>query len=1598
MRRALLFCVAIAFAIACGDSLTEPMPDRTVATPPIAFATTTTEDGLSISTDKDDYQPGDTVHFTGSGWQPGDVLDIVLTDEPLTHEPHTWSVEVGSDGMFHDSTYVVDEGDLNVAFTLVATSRATGRSLTVNFTDSQPQTVTLTPTPQSVAQGSPGVATYTVSVTQNGSATACTMTLSVPGLPAGVSATFTGGLSTFTTTTNANFSTQLTINTTAAVPTSTITITVQVARVDNCQGSGSTPGTGTLNVIGPAAKLAFVQQPTSTTGGATITPSVTVQVLDVADHPVSSSASIALAIGTNPASGTLSGIPTQAAVNGLATFPGLSVNKAGNGYTLTANSSGLTGATSNVFNITVGPFAKLGFTTQPGGGSAGIAFPAPQQPVVAAQDAGGNTITTGQGSTASITLTIQTNPSSGTLTCTTNPLGATNGVAAFGGCRINNAGNGYQLRASNTTSGTTRTVDSDLFNIAASNAAPNAPAALAQFRSDATTTIATAGFTNETSVVLRASVSDPDAGNTVKLQVEVKPVGTAFTNVASAESGLLSSGSTASATVTGLTNGTSYHWQARAVDNSGAGSSWTSFGGNAEAAADFSVDTDAPGVTINQAGSPQADPTHTSPINFTVAFNKPVSGFATGDVTLTGTAGATTATVSPIGPGGLNYNVAVSGMTTDGTVIASIGAGVVSDAAGNDNVASTSTDNEVTYDTAKPTVTINQAATQADPTNASTINFTVEFNEIVTGFATGDVALSGTAGATTATVSGSGATYNIAVTGMTTDGTVIASIVAGVATDAADNANVVSTSTDHTVTYDNTPPTVTINQAAGQADPTKVSPINFTVVFNETVTDFATGDVTLSGTAGAATATVTGSGTTYNVAVSGMTSNGTVIASITAAKAHDAAGNGNSASTSTDHTITYDPEPPAVSDVAVNPSLTNGTIAVTATAKVDDAATGNSTIVAAEYSIDGDTPVAMDPSDGHFDSATENVTALIPLSVVSALSKGDHQVCVRGKDAAGNMSAFTDTGACATLRIDPEPPVVSNVLVNPNPTNGTINVTATAHVTDATTGNSKITSAYYKIDTALEVGMDASDTHFDEATENVTATIPAATVLALSEGDHQVCVRGKDAAGNSSSFSDVGACATLTIDKTPPKVTVNQKSGQADPTKVSPINFTVVFDETVTDFATGDVTLSGAAGATTATVSGSGMTYYVAVSGMTGDGTVIASIASGVAHDAAGNGNEASTSTDNSVVYDKTPPVISCGAADLVWHGANVSIACTASDATSGLADAGDASFNLETSVAAGVETDDAATNSRSIADAAGNSATAGPVSGNKVDIKAPTFSCGTPDGNWHADNVSIACTASDGGSGVAPASDASFSLHTSVAAGTETANASTDSKTIKDAVNNSVIAGPISGNRVDKKGPVVALTCPLTPVILGAPASASWTATDGGSGVAPGLASGNIALQTSSVGSKTATAPVGTSKDNVNNDSAPQVTCDYSVAYNFTGLFAPVDRPNTMNLSKAGQAVPLKWRLTDNNGAPVLNFTAAALGVAVTGMVCTVNAALDQIEEYAGASGLQNLGDGYYQFNWKTPTSYANSCKSIGLNLGEGTPRGPLAYFNFKK
>src|SRR5262249_49472392 len=61
---------------------------------------------------------------------------------------------------------------------------------------------------------------------------------------------------------------------------------------------------------------------------------------------------VTVALGNNPGSGTLSGTTTVTVSGGVATFSNLSINNAGTGYTLTATSGSLTGATSASFNVT----------------------------------------------------------------------------------------------------------------------------------------------------------------------------------------------------------------------------------------------------------------------------------------------------------------------------------------------------------------------------------------------------------------------------------------------------------------------------------------------------------------------------------------------------------------------------------------------------------------------------------------------------------------------------------------------------------------------------------------------------------------------------------------------------------------------------------------------------------------------------------------------------------------------------------------------------------------------------------------------------------------------------------------------------------------------------------------------------------------------------------------------------------------------------------------------------------------------------------------------------------------------------------------------
>jgi beta-glucosidase/6-phospho-beta-glucosidase/beta-galactosidase len=119
------------------------------------------------------------------------------------------------------------------------------------------------------------------------------------------------------------------------------------------------------------------------------------------------------------------------------------------------------------------------------------------------------------------------------------------------------------------------------------------------------------------------------------------------------------------------------------------------------------------------------------------------------------------------------------------------------------------------------------------------------------------------------------------------------------------------------------------------------------------------------------------------------------------------------------------------------------------------------------------------------------------------------------------------------------------------------------------------------------------------------------------------------------------------------------------------------------------------------------------------------------------------------------------------------------------------------------------------------------------VDTAPPTIQCGSADGGWHAVDVSIPCTASDLGSGLANPADASFALWTNVPAGTETAHAQTGTRKVCDRVGNCAVAGPVNGNMIDKKAPAIAIVQPAaTDYVHSAILTLDYAVTDGGSGV----------------------------------------------------------------------------------------------------------------------------------------------------------------------
>jgi hypothetical protein len=109
------------------------------------------------------------------------------------------------------------------------------------------------------------------------------------------------------------------------------------------------------------------------------------------------------------------------------------------------------------------------------------------------------------------------------------------------------------------------------------------------------------------------------------------------------------------------------------------------------------------------------------------------------------------------------------------------------------------------------------------------------------------------------------------------------------------------------------------------------------------------------------------------------------------------------------------------------------------------------------------------------------------------------------------------------------------------------------------------------------------------------------------------------------------------------------------------------------------------------------------------------------------------------------------------------------------------------------------------------------------------------------------------------------------------------------------------------------------------------------------------------------------------------------TVLYNFIGFFQPVDNLPTINVAKAGSAIPVKWSFAGYRGMDIF-----AAGYPASGTIpCESTPDADVIEQTvtAGGSSLNyDAAAGQYIYVWKTEKAWAGTCRQLVIKLNDDT------------
>ncbi|MGX7666118.1 HYR domain-containing protein [Flavobacterium pedocola] len=118
----------------------------------------------SIVSDRPDYQPGDTLRLYGSGWQPGETVQLHFDETPtVCPNGHNRYTVADSNGNVFYNQFYFNTYHLGVAFVVTATGQSSGLMAQTTFTDALEFSASIATNPSGLCSGAN--ASYSVTIT-----------------------------------------------------------------------------------------------------------------------------------------------------------------------------------------------------------------------------------------------------------------------------------------------------------------------------------------------------------------------------------------------------------------------------------------------------------------------------------------------------------------------------------------------------------------------------------------------------------------------------------------------------------------------------------------------------------------------------------------------------------------------------------------------------------------------------------------------------------------------------------------------------------------------------------------------------------------------------------------------------------------------------------------------------------------------------------------------------------------------------------------------------------------------------------------------------------------------------------------------------------------------------------------------------------------------------------------------------------------------------------------------------------------------------------------------------------------------------------------